>query len=252
LKELLVRLLELQSIDAKVKELEASIKSLPTRTEPARRDLAKLDAMVAADKQRLTETEQWKKQQELLLEREQDGYRSAKAKLQASKNGKEYNAASREVDNRKKGIQDREAELKKLNETLGLTQTQVAARDKDIDDVRRHLAEDEAGVAAKVAALQAEAAEAASGRAALRAQIEPSWLKIYDSLAAKKGYAVAPVVKGTCRGCHMLLPPQLANILARMQSLEVCPRCGRIVYREELLAPPAPGDGEGGGEAPAT
>jgi predicted nucleic acid-binding Zn-ribbon protein len=248
LKELLVRLLELQSIDAKVKELEASIKSLPTRVEPARRDLAKLDAMVVADKQRLAETEQWKKQQELLLEREHDGYRAAKAKLQASKNGKEYNAASREVDNRRKGIQDRETELKKLNDTLGQTQTQVAARDKDIDDIRGHLAQDEASIAEKVAVLKAEVTAASSGRAALRAAIEPSWLKIYDSLAAKKGYAVAPVVKGTCRGCHMLLPPQLANTLARMESLEVCPRCGRIVYREELLAPPAPPEG---GDAPA-
>jgi predicted nucleic acid-binding Zn-ribbon protein len=243
LKELLVRLLELQSIDAKVKELEASIKSLPTRVEPARRDLAKLDAMVVADKARLAETEQWKKQQETLLEREQDGYRAAKAKLQASKNGKEYNAASREVDNRKKGIQDREAELKKLNETLGQTQTQVAARDKDIDDIRGHLAQDEAGIAEKIATLQAEVTQAASGRAALRAAIETSWLKIYDSLVAKRGYAVAPVVKGTCRGCHMLLPPQLANTLARMERLEVCPRCGRIVYRAEMLAAPAPPDG---------
>jgi predicted nucleic acid-binding Zn-ribbon protein len=82
----------------------------------------------------------------------------------------------------------------------------------------------------------------------LRAAIDTSWLKIYDSLAAKRGYAVAPVVKGTCRGCHMLLPPQLANTLARMESLEVCPRCGRIVYREELHAPPAPPEG---GDAPA-
>lgn len=37
----------------------------------------------------------------------------------------------------------------------------------------------------------------------------------------------------------MALPPQLNNILARMESIEMCPRCGRIVYRQEMLAPKA-------------
>lgn len=250
MKDHLLKLLQLQTMDAKVKELEASMKTLPARLEPGRRDLAKLEGMLAGERQRLAETETWKKQQEAALEREQDGLRMAKQKLQSSKTGKEYNAASREVDNKRKAIADREAELKKLNETLGPTQTLVATRDKDIDELRRHLASEEATVADKIAALQVEIAEASSGRSELRATVEPSWLKIYESLSAKKGYAVAPVLKGTCQGCHMSLPPQLNNTLARMESLEVCPRCGRIVYRKELLEPPAPENGDG--EAPAS
>ena len=38
----------------------------------------------------------------------------------------------------------------------------------------------------------------------------------------------------------MALPPQLNNILARMESIETCPRCGRLVYRKELLEVPEP------------
>ena len=83
-------------------------------------------------------------------------------------------------------------------------------------------------------------AEARATRDAARAKVDKPWLKIYDTLAAKRGYAVAPVIKGVCQGCHMALPPQLNNILARMESIETCPRCGRLVYRKELLDPPAP------------
>jgi hypothetical protein len=39
----------------------------------------------------------------------------------------------------------------------------------------------------------------------------------------------------------MALPPQLNNILARMESIQTCPRCGRLVYRKELLDPPVEG-----------
>src|SRR6185295_5636064 len=83
--------------------------------------------------------------------------------------------------------------------------------------------------------LGAQVTEARAARDASRSAVEKNWLKTYDSLAAKRGYAVAPVIKGVCQGCHMALPPQLNNILARMESIETCPRCGRLVYRKELL-----------------
>jgi predicted nucleic acid-binding Zn-ribbon protein len=87
--------------------------------------------------------------------------------------------------------------------------------------------------------LRTQLAEAKATRDEARGKVEKQWLKTYDSLAAKRGYAVAPVIKGVCQGCHMALPPQLNNILARMVSIETCPRCHRLVYRKELLEPPA-------------
>ena len=79
-----------------------------------------------------------------------------------------------------------------------------------------------------------------AARDAARAQVEKQWLKTYDTLSAKRGYAVAPVIKGVCQGCHMALPPQLNNILARMESIETCPRCGRLVYRKDMIETPGP------------
>jgi predicted nucleic acid-binding Zn-ribbon protein len=241
LKDQLQLILALQTADARVKELQSQISKLPERLEPGRRDLAKLEAMVAAEKSRIDESVQWKKNQETLLEREQEGLRAARTKLNAVKNTKEYNAASREVDNRRKGIMDREAELKKVGEAMTSSVSGADAHAKDVEALRATLAVEEEKVAGQVAALQVEATEAIAVRDAARAKIEKGWLKTYDSLSTKKGYAVAPVVKGTCQGCHMTLPPQLNNILARLESIEMCPRCGRMIYRQELLEP-APGD----------
>jgi predicted nucleic acid-binding Zn-ribbon protein len=239
LKDQLSALLELQTADARVKELESAIAKLPERLEPARRDLAKLEAMVAAERARLDESQTWRRQQEAMLEREQEGLRQARAKLSASKNGKEYNAANREVDNKRKAILDREAELKKVIEAMNTSATGADAHGKDVQALRDTLAGEEAKIAEQIAALRAQATEAIGIRDVARAKIEKSWLKTYDSLASKKGYAVAPVIKGMCQGCHMKLPPQLNNILARLVSIEMCPRCGRMIYRKELLEPAA-------------
>ena len=242
MKEQLLILLELQTIDTKVKELEAARVALPTRTEPLRRDLAKLEGMLGGERAKLAETETWKKQQPSCSTREQEALRSAKQKLQGSKTGKEYNAASREVDNKRKSINDREAELKKVTEALSTSGTVAGERDAAVQQLRDQLAAEEAQIAVKVEELGLAIAAASAGRDDLRAKVEKSWLKTYDTLAGKRGYAVCPVIGGTCQGCQMRIPPQLNNILARMESLEMCPRCGRIIFRKEMIDPPAPAE----------
>ena len=239
MREQLVSLLQLQQSDVKVRELETAAHQLPAKLDPLRRDLAKLQTMLDAERAKLAETDAWRKQQQELIEREREALKAAQSKLQAVKNSKEFGAASREVENKRKSISDRESELKKVIEASSASTTQLAARDQDVEGVRTELANSEAAQADQLAALQSELAEATVTRDAARAGVDVKWLKIYDSLAAKKGYAVAPVIKGVCQGCHMALPPQLNNVLARMESIETCPRCGRLVYRKELLEPPA-------------
>ena len=239
MRDQLTNLLQLQTCDIKVRELEAAAKQLPAKLDPLRRDLAKLQGMLDAERAKLAETETWRKSQQEMIDREREALKAAQSKLQASKNTKEFSAASREVENKRKSIQDRESELKKISEASTASQQQLAARDADVQKLRDELTQSEAGMADQVKALDTQLTEARAARDTARASVEKQWIKIYDTLSAKRGYAVAPVIKGTCQGCHMALPPQLNNILARMESIETCPRCGRLVYRKELLEPKA-------------
>jgi uncharacterized protein len=238
-REQLVFLLQLQQSDVKVRELENAVNQLPAKLDPLRRDLAKLQGMLDAERAKLGETETWRKQQQDLLDRERESLKVAQSKLQASKNSKEFGAASREVENKRKSISDRESELKKIVEASSASTTQLESRDKDVEGLRTELANSEAAMADQIAALQSQLDEAKTTRDAARKEVAQQWLKIYDTLSQKRGYAVAPVIKGVCQGCHMALPPQLNNILARMESIETCPRCSRLVYRKELLEQPA-------------
>ena len=235
MREQLVLLLQLQQSDVKVRELATAATQLPARLDPLRRDLAKLQGMLDGERSKLNETNTWRKAQQELIDREREALRLAQNKFQASKNTKEFNASSREVENKRKAISDREVELKKVNEAAAQSTTQLEARDKDVEALRTELANSEAAMADQLDSLKAQLAEATATRDAARAQVEAQWLKIYDTLAAKRGYAVAPVIKAVCQGCHMALPPQLSNVLARMESIETCPRCGRLIYRKELL-----------------
>jgi len=247
-REQLVFLLQLQQSDHKVRELETAVNRLPEKLDPLRRDLAKLQTMLDAESAKLAETNTWRKQQQELIDREREALKAAQNKLSASKNSKEYGAASREVENKRKAIGDRESELKKVSEASSSSTAQLESRNKDVEGLRSELAASEATQAAQLAQMHAELAAARAARDAARSAVESKWLKIYDTVSQKRGYGVAPVIKGVCQGCHMALPPQLNNILARMESIETCPRCARLVYRKELLEPKPE---EGAAAAPA-
>ena len=87
----------------------------------------------------LAETEAWRKAQQDMIDKDRELLKSAQTKLQASKNSKDFGAASREVENRRKSISDREAELKKVVEASASSTAQMLTRDKDVEGVRTEL-----------------------------------------------------------------------------------------------------------------
>lgn len=251
MKDQLLYLLQLQTIDLKVKELEATRTTLPKRMDPLRNDLNKLEGMLTAERQKLSDTETWKRQQAAILEREQEALRAAKQKLQGTKTGKEFHAATREVEFKRKSISEREAELRKVGEALGSSGAVIGERDGAVQKLRDELAGEESKIAVQLEEVGRQIDETTAGRDELRARIEKGWLKTYDSLI-KRGTAVTPVENGVCQGCRVRIPPQLNNKLARLETIETCERCARIIYRKEMLDPPAAAAaGAPDGDAPA-
>jgi len=235
LKEHLLRLLELQEIDTRVFELRAQISSLPEKLAPARKDLARLEVMLQGEKDQLAETEAWRKEQESLIQLEDEAIKKAKVKLQASKSTKDYSAASRELDNKRKSKSDREDELLKVMEALEKSRAEMESHEGDINTLRERLAAEEEKTRQLITELAAEAEQRAVGRHDIAANIDPDMLERYEAVHKKRGKALVAVVDGVCRGCHIRIPPQLNNTLARFENVEMCPGCHRLLYRQDYL-----------------
>jgi uncharacterized protein len=68
-------------------------------------------------------------------------------------------------------------------------------------------------------------------RQSLTAEMDPAWLSRYEKIFAQRGdFAVVPVEKGACGGCHMNLPPQVVHDAKRNLNLVLCGFCSRILY----------------------
>lgn len=235
-KEQLSLLEELQQHDARLQEQENTLKSLPEKLNSVKATLAKLEAQVERERLTLGETEKFRRELEGQLKSDEGSAQKSKNKLQQVKTSKDYMAAQREVESTRKMIGEREEELLKLHEALETNRKLVAAHEKDVADLRAHVATEAATTEAMMAEVRARIAADKAVRDVVAAKVKPDVLKRYATIKMRRGLAVVPVVKGVCQGCHMSIPPQLYNMLQRGTSIETCPQCNRIVYWNELMA----------------
>ena len=250
MRDQLKQLEELQTHDAKIQELEQSLKAIPAKLAATELDLARVEALLAAEGASLKETERYYAEQKGLVTDDEVQVAGAKHKLTQAKNSKEYMAAQREIEQRRESLVSREAEISKLVEAVEAKKKVLAERAADVQGLKDSIAKDGEAARARMAEIEVNIAELRGERDKLAAAVKPDVLKRYSAIRMRRGLAVVAVKNGTCQGCNMNIPPQLYNVLQRGVSIEICPSCSRIIYWEDIMKDPAD-PASGSGEPPA-
>jgi len=235
LRDQLKRLEDLQRHDAKIQELENSLKAIPVKLAATQNDLARVEGLLETERQSMGETEKYYGEQKGLMTDDEVQVAGAKHKLAQAKNSKEYMAAQREIEQRREGLAAREVEINKLVEALDAKKKLLADRANDVATLRGSIEKDGEAAKARMSEIESKIAELRGERDKLAAEVKPEVLKRYSSIRLRRGLAVVSVRNGTCQGCNMNIPPQLYNVLQRGVSVETCPSCHRIIYWEEIM-----------------
>jgi predicted nucleic acid-binding Zn-ribbon protein len=241
LREKLKALEELQSIDLEMNGVRGEADGLPARRAALETAVAEARKAWQSERERLEGNERERRQIESLLAMERDKVKKWEGRLGDIKTPREYAALSREIDISKKANETQNEQLKQLA---------AAAEDirKAVDSRGDQLSEREMAATDELAAIEKRASELSSRMAELEARradaakrVEPTLLGKYENIKRRRaGIAVAPVVAGSCRGCNRNIPPQLSIVLHRVDSIETCPNCHRIIYSADAVNPPAP------------
>ena len=235
MRDQLKRLEDLQRHDAKIQELENSLKAIPVKLAATQNDLARVEGLLETERQSMGETEKYYGEQKGLMTDDEVQVAGAKHKLAQAKNSKEYMAAQREIEQRREGLATREVEINKLVEALDAKKKLLTERANDVATLRGSIEKDGEAAKTRMAEIEAKIAEQRAERDKLAADVKPEVLKRYSSIRLRRGLAVVSVRNGTCQGCNMNIPPQLFNVLQRGVSVETCPSCHRIIYWEEIM-----------------
>ncbi len=241
LREKLKALEELQQIDLDTNAVRAELESIAPKR-------AELDGKVQSarkaydeEKARLDGNERERRSLETLLGMERDKVKKWEGRLGEIRTPREYAALSREIDIAKKTNDTQSEQLKALaaqavdvQKALEERAEWLAEQEEAAEGGLKQLEERRAAVEEKLHQLEARRAQAVSA-------VDPGLLAKYENIRRRRaGVAVAPVVGMSCSGCNRNVPPQLAIVLQRADSIETCPNCHRIIYAAEALNPSAP------------
>mgnify|MGYP006270652839 CR=1 FL=1 len=232
----LLNLYAIQKIDLGIRDIQNRLEGLPERRDTLQQEVSSLQAQIAKLQQERDAVDSEVKTLEGNVDTEKHRIRKWEKRLNEIRNQREYLALSREIEGAKRGVQETEERV------LGFIE-QRDAYDKQLEELRDRLAEQEVDLqeeSSRVDSQTAELQETLTKEQKRREELVPSIsqrvYRIYDTVRKKRfGVGIVPVVSGSCQGCNMKLPPQLFNTLQRVDSIEQCPTCQRLIFWEGIL-----------------
>ena len=241
LREKLKALEELQQVDVELAEVRAEAEAVPRRRAEIDADVGVVRKAWQAEQERLAGVERERRSQEMTIAAERDKVKKWEGRLAEIRTPREYAALSREIDIAKKTNESAGEQTKLLAAQAEEIGRSIQALQEKLDEKEAGAQEELEGLTRREAEFGARTAALDARRAELATRVEPALLSRYENIRKRRGgIAVTQVVGNTCRGCNRNIPPQMAIILARANSIENCPNCNRIIYVPEAVSPASP------------
>jgi len=227
----LEKLLVLQDRDSKRLGFEQQLQSVP-------REIAAVEARIAAEKGAIESAKaEWfgLESKKMLLEIEIKGGeekvgRYKTQQMQVRKND-EYQALTHEITTAQDTIGRLEEEEIGIMLKIDEAKQRFAAAEKEL---KQNITGHEAKIRAlreRERHLQEDVRGAQAAVAAVRPEVPPAQLKIYDRIAVRPGHPVCVTVNGgRCGGCHLKVPTHIEVQARNLQEIATCDQCGRVVY----------------------
>lgn len=229
--EQLKPLLDIQSIDLKLRDLRERRAVWPRKIEQIEARRSELEAQRNSVIQRRNEQRLERDRLELEMREETDRINQYERRIREIKNNREYQALLREVGVSKKARSDAEDAALRIMQEIEVLEAEIAELTERIGGIEAELSEVNQGFAAARGEIDAQIEALENERATLVKSVSQPLLQRYLLVQRRHKDVIVPASsEGACSGCHRLLPPQLYNQILRNSQLITCPACHRILY----------------------
>jgi hypothetical protein len=224
-------MLTLQDRDRKILQLLREQKDVPARKQLIETRLQAHRESLKASQEEIKQHTATLKNLEVEIEGKKEQIKKYRdQQLQAKKN-EEYKALEHEIANVQKvirGLEDQEIVEMERMEELHKTQSE---HQQDFQTEDKQVQAELQALETRIGNIQQELERIRAERAALAGETDAAWLARYDRILQKTGnFAIVPVEKNCCGGCHMTLPPSVIHDARRGQTITTCNYCGRMLY----------------------
>jgi predicted nucleic acid-binding Zn-ribbon protein len=234
---------QLQNVDLKILESENKLKKIPEDLSQVKVQMDELYEKIERDRTTLKEAEKWRVEHEKAIEMQQELLAKSKGKLATARNEREANAAQREIDTIRRALSEREEEAIHILEVVEQTGESIEQKEEMYSKLQDAFKDMEAESSKQLDGMKSQVKKLENERKKIAKNLDKPTSALYEKIRQRRPRAVVAAVRGTCSGCHMMLPPQIYNLIQRQDRILQCPSCFRIVYYDEAIA-----SGKGGNE----
>lgn len=230
---LIHKLVELQTIDTKLKDINDLLGDLPSRVKELDQQEDTIKANLEKDQTRLKELEVKLHRAEVRIAEINDKINKYKDQLFLVTNNKQYDALMHEIDHLKEERVSNESEslsFMEEKETLINSINEMAA---ELEILTQDLASRREKLESAISESADEKSNLEQNRAEKVNQIDAKFISEYDRvLAARDGLAVVNLSGGACGGCGAYIPAQIVTEIRGNIVMHRCDVCGRFLYSE--------------------
>ncbi len=234
LKSQLLQLVSVQEIDLKILNITQKKNGLPKMLKTLDDQLGVLKKKHTEKNGFFLELEKSFKQVLAAIEINQERMDRATKKNDNVTNNKEFQAAGKEVDQLKKHNDHLSTQKKDIGDKLEAAKKDASTLETEMQGVQAKRDSEAGSIEGQVSEMNAEIARLTTERNGAAVGISQMILTRYDRVrGAKAGVGIVPAVAGRCKGCNLMVPPQLFNQVLKGIEVHSCPSCHRIIFVPE-------------------
>ena len=225
------QLVELQTVDTELQDLNEIMGDLPKKVEKLRQDEESLIGTVGNGKDRLKEIElALNKAVHHMIEIKQK-IDKLKDQLSLVTSNKQYDALTQEIEYLKQEMDEVELGDLELEEEKETLQKDLLEKEENLESLSEDLSTRKVRLDVLIAESADKKSELEKERDEKSIHIDPSVLGRYTRIRdARDGLAVVALEGKSCSGCGFVVPTQHLSVIRKKTLLYNCDICSRFLY----------------------
>ena len=235
MKNKLKLLYQLQEIDNQLDHLEELRGDLPLNVQALVTQINNIQRTITEKEEEQESSIVKRNKNEEEIERLIENQKKFKAQLYSVRNNKEYDALTKEIDNSDELVKKHHAENDAMADLSKKLSFEIDEITPQLDELKKELKEKEEDLDRIIKSNEKEEAKYLAERSKIEPQIRKGDYAAYLRIRkAKKGLAVATVVRSACSGCHKIIPSQKQIEIRKKDKIYYCEYCGRILVSSDF------------------
>jgi uncharacterized protein len=235
MKNEIIKLIKFYELEKKIKDIETKLNEAPAILKAMDDKISEKQKEADDKKSELAELNKQYRYFESELKTNEEKAKKKDNSLMSVKNNKEYQAVLKETSELKEKNSALETKILEYLDNIDKKQEELTNFKKELKKTLEDIKSEKIHFLHKQKETEKNLEKLKEEKELRESDLPDDIFKKYrlvkDNLSEK---AVAAVKDSICSGCNLNIPAQKYNDLQKFDKLEVCPRCGRIIYYYEI------------------